>query len=59
MDTWPAHLNALSSTNDDGQQSFKPKFLLKLEGYLQKELRALGCTDDAPSERRLQVHTNH
>lgn len=55
VDTWPAHLNALSSTNDDGQQSFKPKFLLKLEGYLQKELRALGCTDDAPSERRLQA----
>ena len=33
----------------------KPKFLAHLEGYLEKELRLLGCPSTGPSELRLQV----
>ncbi|KAK6185214.1 hypothetical protein SNE40_007497 [Patella caerulea] len=34
----------------------KPRFLEQLENFLKKELRALGVTDLAPSELRLQAH---
>ena len=33
----------------------KPRFLDQLEGYLMKELRALGVTQVEPNELRLQV----
>ena len=33
----------------------KPRFLDQLEGYLVKELRALGVTHVEPNELRLQV----
>ena len=33
----------------------KPRFLEQLEGYLMKELRALGVTQVEPNELRLQV----
>lgn len=35
--------------------NYKPKFLGQLEGFLKKELRALGCSESRPSEKRLQV----
>ena len=34
----------------------KPRFLEQLEGYLVKELRALGVTHVEPNELRLQVN---
>ena len=33
----------------------RPRFLEQLEGFLKKELRALGVVDVQPSELRLQV----
>lgn len=49
VDAWPANATNKSSTT-------KPKFLQNLEVYIQRELRALGCSDDQqPSEKRLQV----
>jgi len=33
----------------------KPRFLDQLEGYLKKELRALGVTEVLPNDLRLQV----
>lgn len=33
----------------------KPRFLNQLETFLQKELKALDCTEKKPSEKRLQV----
>ena len=56
MDTWPAHSTNLAVANIDNKPTPKPKFLQKLESYLEKELRVLGCKDTTtPSEKRLQV----
>ena len=49
VDAWPANATNKSTAT-------KPKFLQNLEVYIQRELRALGCSDDQqPSEKRLQV----
>jgi hypothetical protein len=66
LDTWPAHAQgpAPPATGAETSQrnaeflpksNYKPKFLGQLESFLKKELRALGCTDNKPSEKRLQV----
>ena len=49
VETWPA-------SKDTATAQAKPKLLQKLENYLQKELKALGCQNDTkPSEKRMQV----
>lgn len=65
LDTWPAHAEGPGppaietehpSKNADLQKgNYKPKFLGQLESFLKKELRALGCIESKPSEKRLQV----
>ena len=53
VETWPA---SKDPKHNLAQLSAKPKLLLKLENYLQKELHALGChSDDDPNEKRIQV----
>lgn len=52
VETWPAGNDTMQP---DSQLASKPKLLQKLENYLQKELRALGCQHNTlPSEKRLQ-----
>ena len=48
------------SEEDSGKAPIipKPRFLEQLENFLQKELRALGVTEVAPSDLRLQVSCN-
>ena len=66
LDTWPAHAEgpgppAIGTEHPSKNAeflpkgSYKPKFLGQLESFLKKELRALGCTESKPSEKRLQV----
>ena len=57
VDTWPAHAAMpFAPASQDAKSMSKPKFLQRLETFLQKELRALGCTDSTVmSEKRLQV----
>jgi hypothetical protein len=66
LDTWPAHAEGPgppaigpepSQKNAEflPKGNYKPKFLGQLESFLKKELRALGCTENKPSEKRLQV----
>lgn len=56
MDTWPAHSTNMAVANVDSKPPPKPKFLQKLESYLDKELRVLGCKEaSVPSDKRLQV----
>jgi len=50
VETWPASKDTVTA-------QAKPKLLQKLESYLQKELKALGCQNDAkPSEKRMQPY---
>lgn len=66
LDTWPAHAEgpgppAIGTEHSQKNAEFlpkgnyKPKFLGQLESFLKKELRALGCTESKPSEKRLQA----
>ena len=66
LDTWPAHSEgpAPPAIGTETLQrnaeflpkgNYKPKFLGQLESFLKKELRALGCTESKPSEKRLQA----
>jgi len=57
VETWPAGKDALLSHPQlEAQSAAKPKLLQKLENYLNKELRALGClSEQTPSEKRIQV----
>jgi len=54
VETWPASKDPKHNLT---KLSAKPKLLLKLENYLQKELHALGChIDDDPNEKRIQPY---
>ncbi|XP_028391683.1 translin-associated factor X-interacting protein 1-like [Dendronephthya gigantea] len=66
LDTWPAHAEgpgppAIGTEHPSRNAEFlpkgnyKPKFLGQLESFLKKELRALGCTESKPSDKRLQA----
>ncbi|GFN79179.1 translin-associated factor x-interacting protein 1 [Plakobranchus ocellatus] len=48
----------LVNEEDQGKPQMvpRPRFLEQLEGFLKKELRALGVVDVQPSELRLQAH---